>query len=202
MQTALLALSLLAGLSGAAQASGPFRDEPAGPRALPGDNLPPFGMRDDTGKLPPAPPLPSPPPGGFPAWTVPGPDMAESARMVHAAVIACAAKGFHVGAAVIDSGGRMRAMLEGVGADGSHGFVAMRKAEAALTFAMPSSQVGAAIAADPALMAKVTPAMFVEGGAVPIRRGGRIIGAIGVSGAAGAPIGRRDELCALAALHT
>ena len=50
-------------------------------------------------------------------------------------------------------------------------------------------------------MAKVTPAMFVEGGALPIRRGGKVIGAIGVSGAAGKIIGRQDEICAAAGLR-
>ena len=183
-------------------AQGLFHDTPAGPRALPGDVLPPFGMLDDGGHLPPPPPLP---PGmtmpGTSAARTPGPTLIAAARMAGAAVRVCARGGFHVGAAVVDSNGRMRAMLEGDGADGSHGFVAMRKAEAALAFARPSSAVGAAVAADAGLMAKVSPAMFVEGGALPIMRGGQVIGAIGVSGAAGKIIGHQDEVCAAAGLR-
>jgi len=196
----MLAAALTLCLAGAAIAGGPFHDTPAGPRALPGDNLPPFGMLDDGGRLPPPPPLPLGL-GAPPASVIPGPTMAQATRMARAAVLACARGGFHVGAAVVDSEGHMRSLLEGDGADGSHGFVAMRKAEAALAFARPSSQVGALVAATPALIAKVTPAMFVEGGALPIRRGGKVIGAIGVSGAAGSPIGRQDEICAAAGLR-
>ena len=181
-------------------AQGPFHDTPAGPRALPGDVLPPFGMLDDGGHLPPPPPLP---PGmtmpGTSAARTPGPTLIAAARMAGAAVRVCARGGFHVGAAVVDSNGRMRAMLEGDGADGSHGFVAMRKAEVALAFGEASSAAQAAVLKDPSLASKVTPAMFVEGGAVPLRRGGRVIGAIGVSGAMGAPIGHADEVCAAAA---
>jgi uncharacterized protein GlcG (DUF336 family) len=40
----------------------------------------------------------------------------------------------------------------------------------------------------------------VEGGALPIMVGGEVIGAIGVSGAAGSPIGHQDEVCAQAGL--
>ena len=50
------------------------------------------------------------------------------------------------------------------------------------------------------MLARVTPNMFVEGGALPIRIGDQVIGAIGVSGAGGTVIGRQDELCAAAGL--
>jgi len=178
-----------------------FHDLPAGPHALPGDVLPPFGIKDDAGNIP-GPPPPPPPgmsipgAGGAPGWTADGPTAREAQGLVRNAVAACAAKGYRVGATVIDSGGRMRAMLEGDGADGSHGFVAMRKAEVALAFDEPSSAAQAQLLKDPSLAGRVTPAMFMEGGAVPIRVGKRTIGAIGVSGAMGAPIGRADEDCA------
>ena len=131
----------------------------------------------------------------------------EAAR---AAVEACAAAGYRVGAAVVDSVGEARALLTADGADGSHVFVAMRKALVALRFEMPSSQVAERAPKDPELLARVTPNMFVAGGALPIMRDGVAIGAIGVSGAgaaghagilSGAVIGRQDELCATAALR-
>ena len=199
--TIILATALV--LGSAAVAAGPFKDVPAGPHALPGDVLPPFGIKDEAGNISSLPPLPPgmkmPGPGGPPDWTATGPGLAAAQRLAQAAVRICGAHGYRVGASVIDSGGRARAMLEADGSDGSHVFVAMRKAEVALAFGEASSAAQAAVLKDPSLASKVTPAMFVEGGAVPLRRGGRVIGAIGVSGAMGAPIGHADEVCAAAA---
>ena len=89
-------------------------------------------------------------------------------------------------------------MLTADGSDGSHVFVAMRKALTALRFEMPSSQADELIPKDPELLARVTPNMFVAGGAVPIMRKGEAIGAIGVSGAGRA---NGDEVCAIAGLR-
>ena len=91
-------------------------------------------------------------------------------------------------------------MLTADGSDGSHVFVAMRKALTALAFRMPSSQVAPLVAHDKSLLARVTPAMFVEGGALPIIDRGQLIGAIGASGAGGTVIGQQDEACARAGL--
>lgn len=184
----------------------PFHDVPSGPRALPGDNLPPFAMRDEHGEIrldpPPLPPgVTMPKPFGPPESDAPGPSLAVATRMAQAAVSACARSGHRVGVAVVDGAGEARALLTADGSDGSHVFVAMRKAEAALRFAAPSSRVNAMLRADPAAASKVSPAMFVEGGALPILRHGQVIGAIGVSGAAGLPIGAADEACATAGLR-
>ena len=189
-------------------ADGPFHDQPASPRSLPGDKLPPFAMLDAEGRLVSEPDIPAGAlqrrPGAAPESTAQGPSLKLAMIAARAAVDACGARGFRVGGAVIDSAGEARAMLTADGSDGSHVFVAMRKALAALAFSRPSSQVRVALAADPAQLAKVTPAMFVEGGAVPLYSRGALIGAIGVSGAAGFPIGHQDETCAAAgrdALH-
>jgi len=198
--TGLLGVKLVA-----AAAEGPFHDKPASPRSLPADNLPPFGMLDDQGQLIPTPPIPAGGlhrgPGSAPESTARGPSMAVAMQAVHAAVEACSRAGYRVGASVIDSAGEARAMLTADGSDGSHVFVAMRKALAALTFKMPSSAANEQVPKDKALLARVTPNMFVEGGALPIRVGGEVIGAIGVSGAGGSPIGHQDELCAAAGLR-
>lgn len=181
-----------------------FHDAPASPQSLPADNLPPFGMLDAHGKLVPTPDIPASAlhrgAGSAPESTAVGPSLAMALRAAQAAVNACKAAGYRVGVAVIDSVGEARAMLTADGSDGSHVFVAHRKALTALTFAMPSSEANAKAPGDPAMLARVTPNMFVEGGAVPILRGGKVIGAIGVSGAGGAPIGHQDELCAAAGL--
>jgi uncharacterized protein GlcG (DUF336 family) len=193
-----LALALAIALTGSV--AGPFHDQPSGPHALPGDNLPPFGMKDTEGHLPPPPPGTTlPGPGAPPESTATGPSQRDSLAMALAAIRACAAHGHRIGVAVINSAGEARVLLNAEGTDGSHGFVAMRKALVALTFARSSAEVAALAEHDPGVMARITPAMFVEGGALPIRRGGRVIGAIGVSGAAGLPIGHADEVCARAA---
>ena len=183
-------------------ATGPFGDKPAGPQSLPGDNLPPFNMLDEQGRLRPMPRLDGPlhRPGGPPESSAEGPSLAAANRMALAAVRACSRQGYRVGVAVVDSAGEARAMLTADGADGSHVFVAMRKAITALAFRVPSSDAARRIASGQAPLAKVPPAMFVMGGALPIYRRGRLIGAIGSSGAAGSPPGAKDEECAAAGL--
>jgi uncharacterized protein GlcG (DUF336 family) len=202
---ALIASSLLAAsatLAQAAAAEGPLRARPASPRSLPADNVPPFGIIDDDGNLI---PLPAPTtgggrhaPGAEPESTAPGPTLAQAVEAARAAVDSCAAAGFRVGVAVVDSVGEARALLTADGSDGSHVYVAVRKALTALRFEVPSSQVGDMVNKDSELLARVTPNMFVAGGAVPIIRKGETIGAIGVSGAGR---GNGDELCAIAGLR-
>jgi uncharacterized protein GlcG (DUF336 family) len=188
-----------------AAAPSPFHDQPASARSLPADNLPPFGMLDERGIFVPAPPLPAGAmnrgPGSAPESHARGPTLALALEAARAAVDSCAAAGYRIGVSVIDSAGEARAMLSADGADGSHVFVATRKALAALAFQKPSSEAREQILKDKASLARVTPNMFVEGGAVPIRVGDELIGAIGASGAGGTVIGRQDELCAAAGLN-
>jgi uncharacterized protein GlcG (DUF336 family) len=198
---------LASGGSGAARAADSlFHDKPASPQSLPADNLPPFGMLDADGHLVPTPPIPAGGlhrgPGSPPESTARGPSLSQALDAARAAIEACGAAGYRVGATVIDSAGEARAMLTADGSDGSHVFVAMRKALTALQFKMASSRANEIVPKDAALLARVTPAMFVEGGALPITLDGETIGAIGVSGAGGAPIGHQDEVCAAAGLRT
>jgi uncharacterized protein GlcG (DUF336 family) len=149
-------------------------------------------MLDDAGHLIPTPDIPASAlhrgPGSPPESTARGPSLALAIDAARAALAAC------------DSAGDARAMLTADGSDGSHVFVAMRKALAALVFKTASSAAHDAVTKDSALLARVTPPMFVEGGALPIVVSGETIGAIGVSGAAGTPIGHQDEVCAQAGL--
>ena len=201
---AAVALLVLLMVGSTAAAAAPLGDKPAGPQSLPGDKLPPFNMLDERGRLKPMPHFEGPlhAAGGPPESAAEGPSLDAASQMALAAVHACARQGYRVGAAVVDSAGEARAMLTADGSDGSHVFVAMRKAITALAFGAPSSQVRGLIAAGKAPRAKVTPAMFVMGGAVPIFRQRRLIGAIGVSGAAGSPPGAKDETCAAVGLKT
>jgi uncharacterized protein GlcG (DUF336 family)/dienelactone hydrolase len=193
----------------AAFAACPQDDKPASPRSLPTDALPPFGMLDDNGLL-----VPVPSPAAMAAAAVsepaeppapaaaPGPSLELATQGARAAVEACAKQGVAIAVAVIDSQGKPRAMLMAPGSIGSV-FVAMRKAVAALTFRMPTSELGAKLQKDKALLARMTPVMFISGGGLPIWRGNELIGAIGSSGAHGAgPIGQLDEVCARAGLES
>lgn len=189
-------------------AKGPFNDQPAGPQSLPGDLLPPFNMLDKAGdRLVPMPKLDGPihkEPGGEPESTAAGPSLSVAIELALATVKACEREGYRIGATVIDSAGEARAMLTADGSDGSHVFVAMRKALAALAFAVPSSDANKLLSSDKAAITKVTSAMFVTGGAVPIFRNGKLIGAVGASGAAGEGpfLGYQDEQCARAGLQS
>ena len=183
--------------------AGPAGDKPAGPQSLPGDKLPRFNMLGPDGRLVPMPHFDGPvhPDAGGAPPPVPGPDMETALTMARAAIAACAAKGAHVGATVVDSKGEARAMLTGDGADGSFVFVAQRKALTALTFGTTSLEANRRVWSGAEPMSRVTPQMFVMGGAVPIYRDGDLIGAVGVSGAAGPPpYGSEDESCAMAGL--
>jgi len=80
-------------------------------------------------------------------------------------------------------------MLSADGADGSHVFVAQRKAVTAATFKMSSAAALEMVGKDKAMAARITPNMFVMWGAFPIVSKGVVIGAIGYSGG-------DDEACA------
>lgn len=184
-------------------ADGPFHDAPATPQSLPADNLPPFRMLDDKGNLVPIPPMPPSAgrhrgAGSSPESTAPGPSLNAALDAARAALDVCGAAGYRVGVSVIDSVGEARAMLTADGSDGSHIFVATRKALTALAFDMPNSLAIEALANNESLLAKVKPNMFVMAGAVPIVVNHKTIGAIGVSGAGGSPFGHQDEVCAAA----
>jgi uncharacterized protein GlcG (DUF336 family) len=188
-----------------AAADNVFHDAPDSPRSLPGDRLPPFGMLDASRRLVPTPPIPAGGlhrgPGSPPESTARGPTLDVAVEAAMAALKSCSAAGYRVGVTVVDSVGEARAMLTADGSDGSHVFVAMRKALTAVTFAMPSSKANELVPKNKSLLARVTPNMFVEGGALPLVVGQTTIGAIGVSGAAGTPIGHQDEVCAAAGVQ-
>jgi|SRR5580658_381817 uncharacterized protein GlcG (DUF336 family) len=186
-------------------AEGPFHDKPASPRSLPADNLPPFRMLDENGNLI---PLPEMPPGGLhrgagapPESVARGPSMNLAIEAARAAIESCRADGYRVGVSVIDSVGEARVMLTADGSDGSHIFVATRKALTALAFGMPSSKAAEMVSQDKSMLTRIAPNMFVMGGALPIIVDQTTIGAIGVSGAAGRPFGHQDEVCAQAGLR-
>lgn len=164
--------------------------QPHDPTRLPGDHPPPpleimIRPMDPNGP---------PPPVGA---DVPGPTLEESLGLARAAMQACAAKGYRMGASVIDSAGNIRVALTMQGSGAGRAFTATQKALGALRLGMPTRVAQERLRTDPALRAKVTPEMAVFPGGVPIVRDGAIIGAMAVSGATAI----EDDGCVTAALQ-
>jgi uncharacterized protein GlcG (DUF336 family) len=153
-------------------------------------------MLDDKGQL-----VPMPPefvgrrhePTNVPESKVRSPTLDLAIAAARAAVADCTSRGYLGAATVVDSAGEARAMLSADGSDGSHVFVAHRKAITAVAFKTSSAQARDLVTKDPTLLKRVTPAMFVNFGAFPIVSKGELIGAIGYSGG-------DDEACARAGL--
>jgi uncharacterized protein GlcG (DUF336 family) len=155
-----------------------------GDRGRPGDGLP-FPAGKPMPPRPPERPLPKSPPL----------DLALEAAK--AMVEAC--KGYHVGISVIDAEGTPKLYYIPDGTDGSHAYTGFRKAYTALTFKMPTSQVGALTGTDPTIAARIkadTNLLTFAGGLL-IKAGNTIIGAVGISGAEPSA---KDEECGLVGL--
>jgi uncharacterized protein GlcG (DUF336 family) len=158
---------------------------PAG-NGFPGDKGRPF----DGLPFPPGPPPPRPPERPLPR----SPALDLSLEAAKAIVEAC--KGYHVGVSIIDAAGTPKLYYIPDGTDGSHAYTGFRKAYTALTFKMPTSQVGALTKTDPAVVARIkadTNLLTFAGGMV-LKAGEDIIGAVGVSGAEPSA---KDEECGL-----
>jgi uncharacterized protein GlcG (DUF336 family) len=161
-------------------------DAPAAGSGFPGDIGRPF----DGLPLPPGPLPPRPAQRVLPR----APSIELAVEAAKAIVEAC--KGYHVSVSIIDSSGTPKLYYVADGTDGSHAYTGFRKAYTALTFKMPTSQVGPLTKTDPAAAAKVkgdTNLLTFAGGML-LSAGDQIIGAIGVSGAEPSA---KDEECGL-----
>jgi uncharacterized protein GlcG (DUF336 family) len=157
---------------------------------FPGDMGRPFdGLPFPPGPLPPRPPE-------RPLPKAPSIDLALEA----AKAIVSACKGYHVGVSVIDSSGTPKLYYIPDGTDGSHAYTGFRKAYTALTFKMPTSEVGPLTKTDPAVAAKVKADanLLTFAGGMLLIAGDQIIGAIGVSGAEPSA---KDEECGLVGIN-
>jgi uncharacterized protein GlcG (DUF336 family) len=158
---------------------------PAG-NGFPGDKGRPF----DGLPFPPGPPPPRPPERPLPR------SLALDLSLEAAKAIVEACKGYHVGVSIIDAAGTPKLYYIPDGTDGSHAYTGFRKAYTALTFKMPTSQVGALTKTDPAVVARIkadTNLLTFAGGMV-LKVGEEVIGAVGVSGAEPSA---KDEECGL-----
>ena len=136
-------------------------------------------------------------PKNLPRAASPGLDAAIAAA--RESVRYCAAKGAKVSALVADAAGQPVVLLSGDGAGYRSQLIARTKAHIAVRYGMPSGAVEQRSHADAKLAAEAAadPEIGVlRGGGFPIKRDGKLIGAVAVSGATlTGPVGL-DEECA------
>ena len=132
-----------------------------------------------------------------PARCVPLELALEAAKV---AVDTCKSQDQKVGVSVLDSSGEVRLVLAADGAAYRGVQNSALKAKAALAFEIPSGQVAERAKTDAAVATRLAanPTWLARAGAVPVRVGDTLIGAIGVGGARGSD---KDEACAVAGLE-
>lgn len=119
---------------------------------------------------------------------MPGSDV--PALPIHLAIKAAEAIGkgcsqYHFGAAIVNATGEPILVYIPDGAGPSHGYTAIRKAYTAVTLGVDSSKVGSMAQQDPAVAArlKADSNLVTMSGGLLIKSGGKLLGAIAVSGA-------------------
>jgi glc operon protein GlcG len=118
----------------------------------------------------------------------------DAARKVAAAAIAEAKKnGWTVAAAIVDPGGNLVYFERIDGTQNGSSVVAQEKARTAAAFKRPSKMFEDAVKAGNTQFLKLPGALPIDGG-LPLVMDGKIVGAVGVSGAASA----QDAQCAKA----
>jgi uncharacterized protein GlcG (DUF336 family) len=122
----------------------------------------------------------------------PGPPIELALKAAQAVAAAC--KQYPYAMAVVDTDGVAKIVWTPDNAAGWHAYSAIRKAYTAVTFKQDTSQVIKQIATDPAIAAKfkADPNLQRQAGGLVLMSGGKVIGAIGVSGA---EPGGHDEEC-------
>lgn len=129
-----------------------------------------------------------------------GPALAPSLVAAQTAVDACAAMGFQVTVAVVDSAALPVVLLSGDGAAAITQSIAMGKAVSAVKNGKPSAELAVAARTDKELAARLAadPQQGPQrGGGLPIKSGDSVIGAIAVSGS---PDANWDVMCAQAGI--
>src|ERR1700758_4573192 len=109
----------------------------------------------------------------------------------------CTKQGYHVSVHVLGLNGEVLLAVRGDGAPPHTMENSQRKAYTARTFHIPSGEFAQRVKDNPTLSAVHLTGVVAAQGALPIKVGDEVIGAVGVSGAPG---GEKDETCAKAGL--
>ena len=128
------------------------------------------------------------------AQTIQRKDLSVDGAVVIAttAMADCKAKGFRVSAAVVGRNGEILVHLRGDGTGPHTMDNSFKKAYTSLTFRIPSGEMEERLKANPQMGAQYLPGFTTARGALPIKIGDEVVGAVGVSGAPG---GEKDEAC-------
>jgi len=109
----------------------------------------------------------------------------------------CTKQGYHVSVHVLGRNGEIIVAVRGDGAPPHTMENSQRKAYTARTFRIPSGEFAQRVKDNPSISAVHLSGIIAAQGALPIKVGDEVIGAVGVSGAPG---GEKDEACAKAGL--
>ncbi len=140
------------------------------------------------GPLPPAPPRAR------------GPALDLSIEAAQTALAVCLANGYKTTVTVVDSAGVPVVILSGDGAPERTQAIGLSKTVTTLKYKVPSGDIADRVKTDAALDAEIKADPKIgtaRRGALPLKVGGEIIGAISVSGAPG---GDKDEVCTQAGI--
>jgi uncharacterized protein GlcG (DUF336 family) len=123
--------------------------------------------------------------------------LAAALAIATAAADTCKANGYRVSVAVVGRTGEIIVHLRGDDASPHTMENSRRKAYTARTFRVPSGEIAQRYKNDPSFFAVHLSGVIPAQGALPIKLGDEVIGAVGVSGSPG---GDKDEACAKAGL--
>jgi uncharacterized protein GlcG (DUF336 family) len=129
-----------------------------------------------------------------------GPELALALEAASTAIRTCTERQQKIGVAVLDSAGALKVLLSSDGASARGGQSGTAKALTALEFKAASSLLQEQVKTDKTLADRIAaePKFNARAGAVLIKVGDEVIGAIGVGGARGSDV---DEACAVAGLQ-
>src|SRR6201993_4452044 len=122
---------------------------------------------------------------------------AMALAIAQTALETCTRQGYHVSVHVLGRNGEILAAVRGDGAPPHTMENSQRKAYTARTFRIPSGEFVQRVKDNPTLGALHLTGIIAAQGALPIKAGDEVIGAVGVSGAPG---GEKDEACSKAGL--
>jgi uncharacterized protein GlcG (DUF336 family) len=117
--------------------------------------------------------------------------------MAQTAIESCTASGYRVSVTVVGRTGEVILQVRGDNASPHTVENSQRKAYTARTFRVPSGDWAENLSKDPNRAGQFLTGVIAFRGALPIKVGDEVIGAIGVSGAPG---GEKDEVCAKAGI--
>ena len=123
--------------------------------------------------------------------------LAMAVTMATTAIDTCKTNGYRVSSTVVGRAGEVLVQLRGDDTGPHTVENSFRKAFTARTFRVPSGEIAERVKQNPTLPFVYLTNVIAAQGALPIKIGDEVIGALGVSGAPG---GEKDEVCAKAGI--